>query len=74
MTDAEREQMRKWVNTWKETGEFLEKLRIEESRKANLENVILSLDDAAESALAKHLPKSSSGLVEMQRIFMKLKK
>ncbi len=74
MTETEREQMRIWVNTWKETGEFLEKLRIEESRNADLETVILSLNDASESALAAHPPKSSSGLVEMQRIFMKLKR
>ena len=74
MTDEEREKMRTWVNTWKETGKFLEKLRHEEFLKANLEETILSLNDASQSALRLYPPKPTSGLIEMQKYFSKFGK
>jgi hypothetical protein len=74
MTDEEREKLRAWVNGWKETGEVLEKLRREEFRSSNLAETILSLSDASESALFLYPPQPTSGLIEMQKLFMKFKK
>lgn len=74
MTDEIKEKLRQHIQNWKETGKFLEELRIKESRKANLEQVIMSLNDASESALAMFPPVPTSGLIEMQRIFMKQKR
>jgi hypothetical protein len=74
MTDDVKEKLRQHIQNWKETGKFLENLRIEESRKANLDEVIMSLNDASESALEMFPPIPTSGLIEMQRIFMKQKR
>lgn len=74
MTDNEKEKLKQHIQNWKETGKFLEELRIIESRKANLADVIMSLNDASESALAMFPPVPTSGLIEMQRIFMKQKR
>ncbi len=74
MTDDVKEKLKQHIQNWKETGKFLEELRIKESRKANLEQVIMSLNDASESALAMFPPTPTSGLIEMQRIFMKQKR
>ncbi len=74
MTDEEREKMREWVNNWKETGEFLEKLKLEEFRRENLAETILSLSDASESALLHYPPRPTSGLIEMHKILKRMKK
>ncbi len=71
MTSAKREKMRKWVENWKETGKVLREIEIEEYRRSNIGETILSLSDASEAALLAHPPKPSSGLIEMQRIFSK---
>jgi len=72
--NEEREKLRDFVNRWKETGEFLEKLRREEAQNINISEEILSLSDASEAALQMYPPKPTSGLIEMQRLFMKLKR
>lgn len=74
MTDEELERMREWVTTWKETGEILEKLRREEMRDIDITEEILSLSDASEAAIKMYPPKPHSGLIEMQRLLMKLKR
>lgn len=74
MKTDEREKLREYVNRWKETGEFLEKLRREEAKNLQIADDILSLADASESALRFYPPKQTSGLIEMQRLFAKLKK
>lgn len=74
MHDEEREKIRIRVNNRKKTGVFLEKLRREEIRNSNLAETILSLNDASESALIMCPAKPASGLIEMQKLFAKLKK
>lgn len=71
MTDEEREKMRVWVKNWKRTGEFLENLRREEIRNSDLEQTILALSDAFESALFLEPNKKTSGLVEFYKILAK---
>ena len=60
MKDEEREKLGEYVNRWKETGEFLEKLRRKEARNINITEEILSLSDASEAALRMYPPKLTS--------------
>ena len=73
MNDDESEKMRQWVSNWKETGEFLEKLRREEIRHANLAESIGIFDDAFRSAFWLNQAEKTSGLVEFHRILAKSK-
>lgn len=75
MTDnrsmEERELMRRWVETWKRAGPELEAIREREIREADNVQVVAILRGAMN--LAAKLPvRTSSGLVEMQRLFAKL--
>lgn len=74
MIKNERENLRRFVSRWREKGEFLEKLKLREFRRSNLEQTILSLSDASDSALKFYPPKPTSGLIEMQKLFAKIKK
>lgn len=71
MKPDEREKLREYVNRWKETGEFLEKLRREEIRNSNLSETISVFDDAFRSALWLHPAEKTSGLIEFHRILAK---
>lgn len=70
----EKEKLREYVNRWKETGEILENLKREEFKQSNRASIILSLSDASQSAILKYPPLPTSGLIEMQKLFNKLKK
>ena len=72
MTEAEK--LKKWVRNWESLGPRLEKLRVEEYRNSNIADTIFALRDASEAALRAHPPKPTSGLVEMQRLFAKLRR
>ncbi|MGI9056738.1 MAG: hypothetical protein ACR2F2_13165 [Pyrinomonadaceae bacterium] len=69
----EKENLREFVERWKETGKFLESLRREEIRNANLSETILALNDAFLSALWLSPTKPTSGLVEFHKILAKSK-
>ena len=69
-----KEKLRAWARTWEKTGELLENIRREEMRESSLPETILALTDACESALLLNPPQPTSGLIEMQRIFRRLKK
>lgn len=71
MKDEEREKLREYVNRWKETGKFLEKLRREKIRSSNLEETIPVFDDAFRSALWLYPAEKTSGLIEFHRILAK---
>jgi hypothetical protein len=64
----ENERLREYVERWKETGEFLEKLRRKEIREADLAESIQIFDDAFRSALWLSPVEKSSGLVEFHKI------
>lgn len=68
----EREKMRLWVETWKRAGPELEAIRREEVRDADNLEVLDALEDAFNDAL-RLPPRESSGMVEMQRWFAKLR-
>jgi hypothetical protein len=70
----EREMMRRWVQTWKEAGPVLEAIRREEVRKADNLQSLAVLEDAFDHALDSLPPRSTSGMVEMQDWFAKLRR
>jgi hypothetical protein len=74
MTEKEQAAVQSWVNNWKETGKVMDELRRKEYKTINITNEILSLSDASEAAIKMYPPTATSGMIEMQRYFMKLVK
>jgi len=66
--------IKSWIQRWRETGEVLSELKLDEFQRSDASEIFLSLTDASEAALIAYPPKLTSGLVEMQRIFRKLRK
>ena len=62
---------KRWVETWKEAGPELERLRREELRRLPPESSIGLLCGPADYTVPPRAPKPTSGLVEQQRWFMK---
>jgi hypothetical protein len=65
--------MRRWVETWKQAGPELAAIRREEVRTADNAHVVDLLADAFDHAATLPM-RTTSGLVEMQRLFAKLRK
>jgi hypothetical protein len=70
----EREMMRRWVQTWKEAGPELEAIRRREVREADNLQVLALLERAFNHAVRTMPPRPSSGMVEMQKWFAKLRR
>ena len=70
----EREITRRWVEIWNEAGPKLEAIGREEVRNADNVKVLALLEDAFNHALRSLPPRRSSGLVEMQAWFAKLRR
>ena len=64
-------QGKRWVQAWKEAGEFMERLRRDELRRLDSYRTIALLCGPADYRVAPRAPKPTSGLVEQQRWFMK---
>jgi hypothetical protein len=73
MIETEKEQMRQWLDNWKEAGKRLEELRIKEIRESDPE-MLSDFESAFWSALFLTPNSPTSGMVEMQRKFAKLRK
>ena len=65
---------REWARTWKAAARELEAVRRAEIKSANTAAAIFALDDVFRSMLASLSPRSSSGFVDMQRLFQRLRK
>jgi len=63
----------RWAQTWKTAGPELEKIRLREVRDEDNRLSLRLLAPAFELALRMQSPDASSGLVEMQRHFSKLR-
>ena len=68
------EQLRRWVQTWKEAGPKLEAIRRREIREADNLKVLASLESAFNHAVRTMPLRPSSGIVEMQKWFAKLRR
>jgi hypothetical protein len=64
-------QGKRWVQAWKEAGEFMDGLRREELRRLVGNASIALLCGPADYRTPPRAPKPASGLVEQQRWFMK---
>ena len=71
MTAQETENARRWVQAWKTAGPLLEEIRAEEIRATDTVKAMEMLDDAFSSAIWLNQPRSGSGLVEQQKIFLR---
>jgi hypothetical protein len=70
----EREMVRRWVKTWEQAGPELEAIRRREIREADNLKVLAMLEGAFNHAARTLPPRPSSGLVEMQAWFAKLRR
>jgi hypothetical protein len=71
---TEKDAIRRWAQTWKEFGPELEKMRLREVRdEGNLLSLRL-LARAFNHATSTQPPDQTSGLVEMQHYFAKLRR
>ncbi len=64
---------RRWVQAWKNAGRELERIRREELRQLDAYAAIALLCGPADYREAPRAPKPTSGLIEQQRIFRKLR-
>lgn len=67
------EQDRAWAAAWGRAGPELTADRHEKSRRVPIWESIAALDDAFEAALASRGLRGSSGFVEQQRLFARLR-
>lgn len=75
MKDSKRKEIEKWIQTWEKAGTALDRVRLNELRADDYysKNQML-LNEMLQYAYEHREISLSSGLVEQQRIFMKLKK
>ncbi len=66
--------MRRWVETWKQAGPELAAIRREEIRVADNVQSLAALETLFNQATRTAGPRETSGLVEMQRFLSKLRK
>ncbi|MBI4907211.1 MAG: hypothetical protein HY820_26540 [Acidobacteria bacterium] len=74
MTEQEREMARRWVQAWKDAAPVLEAVRREDIRRADPVEALAQLECAFNHAVRSQPPRATSGMVEMQRLFAKLRK
>ena len=66
--------IRRWVQTWKNAGSELEKIRLREARDEDNTLSLRLLARAFNYATSNQPPSESSGLIEMQRHMAKLRR
>ena len=75
MEDTDRRDIKKWVETWKKTGSLLDKVKLKELRAADYySRNQMFLNEMLRYAFEHRETRLSSGLIEQQKIFMKLNK
>ena len=62
---------KEWVEHWRRFGPILEEIRCEELRNFNYEEQLPIIDALLQLGLDNAVPRPTSGLVEMQRLFAK---
>jgi hypothetical protein len=64
---------RRWVKTWQDAGPRLEQIRRDELRQLDAFSAIALLCGSADYRQPPRAPKPTSGLIEQQRLFRKLR-
>jgi hypothetical protein len=65
---------RRWVETWRAAGPELERIRQDELRRLDTRRAIALLCGPADYTIPPRAPKPTSGLVEQQRWFQKIRR
>ena len=65
---------RRWVETWRAAGPELERIRQDELRRLDTRRAIALLCGPADYTAPPRAPKPTSGLVEQQRWFQKIRR
>lgn len=75
MRDIDRKTIKKWIYIWKKASSSLQNIKLYELRSDNYyqKNQLL-LNEMLRYAFENRTVRFSSGLIEQQRIFMKLKR
>jgi len=73
MDEREKQRVRQWIRNWEAAGPVLARLRDEAIRNTDTAAAIEQLSDAFESARRHWTPPATSGLVEQQRWFARLR-
>lgn len=63
-----------WARQWERAGPHLEAIRLAEIREADNLQVLTLLEPAFNQALRSRPMRTTSGMVEMQALFAKLRK
>jgi hypothetical protein len=71
--DSERELMRRWVDTWRQAGPELDEVRRREIESADTQEAIRQLFGTGDHPLDLPPPSETSGLVEQQAWFAKMR-
>lgn len=74
MNEAERELTKRWVDAWATAGPELQKVRDDDIRAADTAGMIECCDSLFRDAVKNFPPGPTSGLVEQQHWFMKLRR
>ena len=70
----ERDAIVRWVQRWKEAAPELDAIRREEIQSADNLQVLAQLESAFNHAVRTMPMRETSGMVEMQRLFAKVKR
>ncbi len=73
MNDTDSVQLRQWVDDWQAAGRRLAELRKSELPLVNTQQALLNLADAFEACRLHRRPPPTSGLVEQQAFFQRLR-
>jgi hypothetical protein len=73
VTDGERAQLKEYVERWARVGPLLERQREEEVRRTDTSSSVGVFGRLWHEALRVRPPTPTSGLIEQQRLFMKLR-
>lgn len=73
MAPEKKTQLQHWVETWKRTGIALDRIKQHELQHQNEAERLALLDEMLQWACDHAQPRLSSGLVEQQRWFMKMR-
>lgn len=72
METSDKDRLSAWVQNWKVLGPELERLRRERIRSAKTQDAIKQFDLAFKAAIRNTPPRTTSGLIEFQRLLRKL--
>lgn len=73
MNTTEKEMTRHWVHTWQQAGEALKDIKRQELQNFDYHKNLPLIDVMLQWAYEHRTPRLTSGLVEQQRWFMKMR-